>query len=124
MAVAQAQTASNPKALNVAANAIRPDNLLPIPGMLVAVVNVTGAEMKGDPLALDVPYLRYAWKDRAATLELLEKIEKAVKAERTVGQMRQSVAAGLKGAKNGAGWIEFLPKVVEDRVVGLKEKKP
>ncbi len=105
---------------NAADYAIRPDALRPVPGMLVVLVNVTGAEMKGDPLAIDTPHLRYAWTEPGATETLLGSIEKAVKQERTVEQMRRSVEADLQTAKGSAGRFGFLPEVVLARVIGLR----
>jgi WD40 repeat protein len=101
--------------------AIRPDALPPVPGMLVVLANVTGRPMAADPLATDTPYLRYAWRDRAASNGLLGAIKSAVEAQRKVGEIRDGVSAAVRAAAGASGVpIDFLPQVVLDRILGLK----
>jgi WD40 repeat protein len=117
-----APTLSGAAGKNPAEYAIRLDDLRPVPGMFVALVNVTGAEMTGDALAVDVPHLRYAWTDPGATVVLLGAIEKAVRDRRTVDEMRASVDEALERAEKRAGKrIGHLPDEVLLRVIGLRK---
>ena len=108
---------------NPAEYAIRLDNLPQIPGMPVAVVNVASAAKPGSTLAIDLPYLRYAWANNAAAGELLPQIALAIRAERTVEQMAKRVSLGLDGvpAANRPTRAASLPDDVLARVIGLKK---
>jgi hypothetical protein len=101
--------------------AIRPDALPPVPGMLVVLTNVTGAALAKDPLATDTPYLRYAWESRAASAGLLDAIQKAVAAWRQIREIRDGVSATVQAARGVVGApIDYLPDEVLVRLLGLK----
>ena len=91
-----ATTLSGAAGKNMAEYAIRIDNLPQVPGLPVALVNVVGDEEQTLSLAVDIPYLRYAWKTGEATGELLTQLASAVKAERTIGKVVAFVDAGLR----------------------------
>ena len=118
-----ATTLSGAAGKNPAEYAIRLDNLPQIPGMPVAVVNVASTAKPGSTLAIDLPYLRYAWANNAAAGELLPQIALAIRAERTVEQMAKRVGLGLDGVPvaNRPTRAAFLPDDVLARVIGLKK---
>jgi hypothetical protein len=104
---------------NLADYAIRLDTVPQVPGMPVAVVNVASLARPGDDLALEFPFLRYAWPDAGAIPELLPLLTNAVQRERTVEQMRKSVETGLEGLPMKPTRIASLPVEVLARVIGL-----
>jgi hypothetical protein len=106
---------------NPGAYAIRLDDLPHIPGMPVAVVNVAGPDEPGRRLTVDLPFLRYAWKESAATGRLLPLLTNAVRRERTLGGVADFVLSGVSGSAELAGPpTAALPDDVRDRVIGLK----
>lgn len=114
-------TAGPKKGPTAASEAISRDDLPPIPGMLVVVANVTGAKMDRDPLESGAPYLRYAWSDPAARANLLAAIDTAVRATRDVDEIRASVGTAVMRNPAFAGLpVEYLPREVLRRIVGLK----
>src|SRR5207245_2227284 len=100
---------------------IRLDDLPQIPGMPVAVVNVASRDQPGQRLLVELPYLRYAWKDSGATGQLLPHFIDAVKQERKMSGVAAAVEA--KASKHPAFLTgkppSVLPPDVGERALGL-----
>ncbi len=103
---------------NPVAAAIRLDSLPLMPGMPVAVVNVDSTDTPTGSLALDLPYMRYAWTQATTGALLLDQLKQGVSEKRqTFGGMANFVNKGIpKDATLGSS----LPaEGIGGRVVGL-----
>jgi hypothetical protein len=107
---------------NLVDYAIRLDTAPRVPGMVVTVANIASPDTPTQDLAVEVPYLWYAWADGASVANLLPNIAVAVKEESTVDALKNRVETGVRALPKPPSRFAALPDEVLARVIGLGKR--